>query len=262
VPLSHTRRGSGEPLLLLHGIGCQYQYWDPLMDRLAAERDVVAIDIPGFGDSPALGDGRRPTPAALATAVEGFMDELGWERAHVAGNSLGGWIALELAKRRRALTVGAISPAGFALPREQTFSVRSLALTRRSAELMYETAPRMLASPLARKLAFGQVFARGERVTVDEAVRGIRNVVDSPGWTSTLDALHELHFEGGDRIDVPVTMMWGDRERLLVPRSRQAPRSLRMVPGARLIWLRGCGHTPMWDDPPQVAQAILDASRA
>lgn len=254
------RKGSGEPLLLVHGLGSHYQVWQPVLDRLAAEREVIGIDLPGFGDSPPLPDDATPDAHQLTGAVAAFLDEIGWDRPHIAGNSLGGWVALELAKRGRARSVAAIGPAGFANRRERAFTVESLRGTHRVAQLTYGIAPRMLATPVARKLALSQTFGRPERMTVDAAVATIRNFADSPGVPGALEALRQGHFSGGEQIDVPVTMIWGDRERLLPRRERQAARSVRAVPGARLVWLRGCGHAPMWDDPPAVAQAVLEAT--
>lgn len=254
------RKGSGEPLLLVHGLGSHYQVWQPVLDRLAAEREVIGIDLPGFGDSPPLPDDATPDAHQLTGAVAAFLDEIGWDRPHIVGNSLGGWVALELAKRGRARSVAAIGPAGFANRRERAFTVESLRGTHRVAQLTYGIAPRMLATPVARKLALSQTFGRPERMTVDAAVATIRNFADSPGVPGALEALRQGHFSGGEQIDVPVTMIWGDRERLLPRRERQAARSVRAVPGARLVWLRGCGHAPMWDDPPAVAQAVLEAT--
>lgn len=260
MQLSHIRKGSGEPLLLLHGLGSQYQVWQPVIDRLAASREVVGVDLPGFGDSPPLPHDRQPSAAELTGAVAGFLDSIGWDRPHVAGNSLGGWIGLELAKQGRARSVAAIGPAGFGNRRERAFTVESLRLTHRVAQLTYGVAPRTLGTAIGRRLSLSQVFARPQRMTVDAAVGATRNFADSPGVPGALEALRQGHFSGGEAIDVPVTMIWGDRERLLPRRERQAARSVRSVPGARLVWLRGCGHTPTWDDPPAVAQAILDAS--
>jgi pimeloyl-ACP methyl ester carboxylesterase len=260
VRLSHIRKGSGEPLLLVHGLGSQYQVWQPLIDRLAAAHEVVAIDLPGFGDSPPLPDDRPPSAIELTGAVADFLDSIGWERPHVAGNSLGGWIGLELAKRGRARSVAAIGPAGFGNRRERAFTVESLRLTHRVTQLTYAIAPRMLAGPLGRKLSLSQVFARPERMTVEAAVEATRNFADSPGVPGALEALRQGHFSGGETIDVPVTMIWGERERLLPRRERQAARSVRAVPGARLVWLRGCGHTPTWDDPAAVAEVVLETT--
>lgn len=260
--LNHVRTGSGEPLLLVHGLGSQYQVWAPVMDRLAAEREVIGIDLPGFGGSAPLPDGRTPNAANLTDAVAGFLDDVGWERPHVAGNSLGGWIACELAKRGRARSVAAIGPAGFWNRREAAASVAVLRVQRHVCRLMYGGAPRIFSSALARKLLLSTIFARPERMPADAAVRAVRNYADSPGVAATLDWIGTEAFRGGEGIDVPVTMIWGDKERLLPRREREAARSVRAVPGARLVWLRGCGHTPTWDDPPAVAQAILDASAA
>ena len=258
--LSHIRKGAGEPLLLVHGLGSHYKVWQPVIDRLAAEREVIGIDLPGFGDSPPLPDGATPSPEQLTSAVASFLDDIGWDRPHIAGNSLGGWVALELAKRGRARSVAAIGPAGFGNRRERGFSVTSLRMTHRVAQLVYGAAPRLLATPTGRKLMLSQTFGRPELMPPDAAVATVRNFADSPGVPAALEALRQGHFSGGDQIDVPVTMIWGERERLLPRPDRQAARSVRAVPGARLVWLRGCGHAPTWDDPPAVAQAILDAS--
>src|SRR5258708_1774749 len=115
MKLSFDRRGSGEPLVLIHGIGHRWQAWEPVIDRLAAHHDVIAIDIPGFGESPMLelGPGERPTmDVAMRQIAESFKD-FGIERPHVAGNSLGGALALELAKAGHAASVTALSPGGF-----------------------------------------------------------------------------------------------------------------------------------------------------
>jgi pimeloyl-ACP methyl ester carboxylesterase len=262
VRLNHIRTGSGDPLLLVHGLGSHYKIWEPVLDRIAAEREVVGVDLPGFGDSPPLPDDATPDVNQLTDAVAGFLDEIGWDRPHVAGNSLGGWIGLELAKRGRARSVAAIGPAGFGNRRERAFTVESLRAAHRICQLTYGIAPRVMASATGRRLALAQNFARPERMTLEAAVATVRNLADSPGVPGALEALRQGHFSGGDEIDVPVTMVWGDRERLLPRRERQAARSVRAVPGARLVWLRGCGHAPMWDDPPQVAQAVIEATRA
>jgi pimeloyl-ACP methyl ester carboxylesterase len=230
------------------------------MERLAAEHEVIGIDLPGFGGSPPLPNDGTPNAYELTDAVESFLDDIACEKPHIAGNSLGGWVALELAKRGRASSVAAIGPAGFGNRRERWFTVESLRAAHRLTQLTYGVAPRLMASATARKVLLAQNFARPERMTTEAAVATVRNFADSPGVPGALEALREGHFTGGDRIHVPVTMIWGERERLLPRRRRQAARSVRAVPGARLVWLRGCGHAPMWDDPPQVAQAVLEAT--
>src|SRR5688500_11157084 len=112
MPVDYERLGRGEPLVLIHGIGSERCMWQPVLAPLAAHHDVIAVDLPGFGASPALPDGIEPTPANLARAIGELVGELGFERVHVCGNSLGGWVALELARLGLAHTVTAISPAG------------------------------------------------------------------------------------------------------------------------------------------------------
>jgi pimeloyl-ACP methyl ester carboxylesterase len=113
VSLAYNRAGAGPPLVLLHPLGADRHVWEPVMDRLAAERDVIALDLPGFGGSPALSGASPPTPAALAAAVAEFLPGIApGGPHHVAGNSLGGWVALELASAGHARSVTAIAPAG------------------------------------------------------------------------------------------------------------------------------------------------------
>jgi pimeloyl-ACP methyl ester carboxylesterase len=262
VHLNHIRKGSGEPLLLVHGLGSQYQVWGPVIDRLAAEREVIGVDLPGFGGTPPFPDDVETTASTFADAVAGFLDEIGWDRPHVAGNSLGGWIGLELAKRGRARTVVGIGSAGFATPGEQRFSTTSLALQHRLAQLVYGAAPKLLASPVRRRLMLGQVFYRADRMTPEAAVEALRNFADSPAVERTLEWIGRDQFRGGEQVKVPVTMIWGDHEMLLPRRERQAARAARALPGSRTVWLPGTGHTPTWDDPPAVAQAILEAGSA
>src|SRR3712207_3056276 len=121
MELSYTRVGEGEPLLLLHGIGSHGAVWDPVVPHLAREREVLALDLPGFGGSAPLPDARSHPARELAQAVAAFLDRRDLERAHLAGNSLGGWVALELARLGRARSVTALSPAGFWTPREAAF---------------------------------------------------------------------------------------------------------------------------------------------
>jgi pimeloyl-ACP methyl ester carboxylesterase len=131
--LAHVRRGTGPPLALIHGIGSQWQMWEPVLDRVAREREVVALDLPGFGDSEERR--ARPTVEALATAAAEFLDGLGFAGAHVAGNSLGGGVALQLARMGVVRSACGISPAGFVNGREGRYARTVLMESRRLAKL-------------------------------------------------------------------------------------------------------------------------------
>ena len=110
--LAYDRSGQGEPLVLLHGQGFSRRSFDPVVPALAARRDVIAVDLPGHGGSPRQPKGAGNAPRDLAVAVAELLDELELPTVHVAGNSVGGWVALELAKLGRARTVTALAPAG------------------------------------------------------------------------------------------------------------------------------------------------------
>ena len=110
--LAYDRSGQGEPLVLLHGQGFSRRSFDPVVPALAARRDVIAVDLPGHGESPRQPKGAGNAPRDLAVAVAELLDELELPTVHVAGNSSGGWVALELAKLGRARTVTALAPAG------------------------------------------------------------------------------------------------------------------------------------------------------
>src|SRR3954451_20504712 len=103
MSLAYVRRGGGPPLVLIHGIGSQWQMWEPVLDRLPRESEVIAVDLPGFADSPPRPG--APSVEALAEAVTHFLDELGLERPHAAGNSLGGGVALEMGRQGDARSV-------------------------------------------------------------------------------------------------------------------------------------------------------------
>jgi pimeloyl-ACP methyl ester carboxylesterase len=260
VALNYHRSGQGEPLVLIHGIGSHLQVWDPVVPYLEPEREVIAIDLPGFGASPMPPHDQPPGVETLANQVVDFLDELGLERPHVAGNSLGGLLALELAKRGRAASATALSPAGFFRNGfESGFTYASLLLTIGAAKLLRSVAEPLLAPPAGRIAMLGQVFGHPTRVPPADAAATLRAAADAPSFYETLGPVARSHFDGGEAINVPVTIAWGELDRLLLP--RQAARAAQLLPRARSIWLFGCGHVPTYDDPEQVARVLLEGSR-
>ena len=246
--ITGLRRGSGRPLVLLHTLGTDHRMWDPVLDRLAAERDVLALDLPGFGGSPALAHG---SPAALAVAVSGFLTARGIERPHVAGNSLGGWVALEIGAAGRAASVTAIAPAG--LWREPLAPKRSP--MRAVARVLLPALAPLLRTRTGRRLVLAGSAARPELIPPDAALRLVRAYATAPGFRAANDAMRAGRFTGLERLAVPVTLAWPEHDRL-VSRPRRLP------DGVRSVVLRGCGHLPTWDDPEQVARVLLEGSAA
>jgi pimeloyl-ACP methyl ester carboxylesterase len=249
VSLAFDRRGTGEPLVLLHPLGGDRGVWAPVFERLACERDVIAVDMPGFGESAALPDGDPATPAALADAVAGLMADLGVERPHVAGNSLGGWVALELALRRGARSVTAIAPAGLW---PQPLAPRR-GVARSIARAALPVIPALVASEAGRRVALIGTVAHPERVEPAAAARLVRSYARAPGFDAANDAMRADRFSALERIRVPLTLGWPEYDRLVA-------RPPHLPARARSVVLRGCGHMPMWDDPEQVADLLLAGS--
>ena len=259
--LNGYRRGSGEPLVLLHGIGMSWHMWKPVLPLLEPKFDVLGLDLPGFGDSPELPKGVEPSVPALADAVERAMDDVGWDTAHVAGNSMGGWIALELGRRGCARTVTATSPAGMWTPRENAWAQGLLKLTRSVSQRMLPAFSRLNHSALFRTLMLPHVYARPWRVPPDEVTHAQQVFAAAPAFEAMRRWMEQHQVEGLGEVRCPVTVAWGAQDRLLLP--RQADRFVRHLPDAELRPLRWVGHVAGWDDPEAVAQAIRDtASRA
>ncbi len=246
VTITGARRGAGSPLVLLHTLGTDHHMWDPVLDRLARARDVLALDLPGFGGSPPVAGA---SPGALAATVASWLAARGIERPHVAGNSLGGWVALEMAAAGHAASVTAIAPAGlWARPLEP-----KRATARALARLVLPVLAPLLRRPGARRLALGGTMARPENVPAADALRLVRSYATSPGFDAANAAMRGSRFTALETIDVPVTLAWPEHDRLV-------RRLQRIPPGVRSIDLPGCGHLPTWDDPERVARVLLEGS--
>lgn len=256
------RAGAGEPLLLLHGFTGSWQHWRPVLGDLVAGYEVIAPTLAGHDGGPPFPIGTPPTLAAAAELLEDHLDELGVDTAHVVGNSLGGALALELAKRGRARSVVAIAPAGGwtdgdgEAKRLGRFFARQIRLTRAFA-------PRMAAimrQPQARHMAMRDIMRHGELVAradaVDLARASLRCAV-APLALAALRADRGLSLTGLDRIACPVLMASPQYDRVLPP-ARHAPRLRREIPGVESHMLPGCGHVPMWDDTRLIVQTIRE----
>jgi pimeloyl-ACP methyl ester carboxylesterase len=257
------RAGTGTPLLLLHGIGGIWQAWSPVLPYLEPHHEVIVPTLHGHAGGPLLDSQVAPSVRALVDGIEQELDRLGLPKVHIAGNSLGGWIGIELARRGRAQSLVLLSPAGaWRSPRRLRvtahgirFSLGALARYSSRAEAISE---RRL---LRWAMLAGQV-AHPHQVPPESLVTYIQASGQSPVVEPLLRVLH-LNPVGplpADR-DYPVRLVWAERDRVLPFKHFGSP-MLERLPGAELIHLSGVGHVPMSDDPARVAELILEVTRA
>jgi pimeloyl-ACP methyl ester carboxylesterase len=256
--LSWRRTGTGEPLVVLHGIGSTRDDFAALVPRLAEEYEVLSVDLPGHGKSRPLV--ARPTVAALADALERDLDRLGVERVHMLGNSLGGRIALELARRHRAQSVVAIAPSGTGLPPERVYQGLAMSGARLSLRRLRNAIGPLAGSRPGRTLLLAGLRARPARASAAEALAVRGGFADSTGfwrmlwWSVLVDVPIGLR-----EVDCPVLLAQGARD---VLSSGQTPRYLLLVPGSRFRPLFRAGHAPHSDTPDAIIELVHEATRA
>ena len=258
--LAYTRSGSGAPLVLLHGIGLDRRSWNPVVPTLAQHFDVIAVDLPGFGESAQSNPGQAH-PRALAEAVAGLLAELGVNTPHVAGNSLGGWVALELAARHPTASVTLLDPAGLWKQGAPLYCRISLRASRWLARHVARPLSYLVRYRLGRVLVLGQTHGRPTRLTPGYARETIAAMGTCPGFEATLAATARQGYRATAPITAPVKLAFGSRDVLLL---RGQSRHLdQLPPGTQAETLPGCGHVPMSDDPGAVAGLITrTAARA
>lgn len=253
--LAYSRAGRGEPVVLLHGQGLSRRSWDPVIPLLAGVFDVIAVDLPGHGESPRQPQGSGNTPADQARAVAELLDELGLDSVHVAGNSIGGWVALELARLQRARTVTALSPGGLWGRRAPVFIRTTMRQVRMNARVVRRLAPDAPRTRLARALFMAQVSGHPSQVPYEAANNAVHDMAAAPGFRETLRAAESTGFRDGAAIGVPVTVAFGSRDRVLPP--VVARRRGELPAQTRWIKIKGSGHIPMFDDPRAVVALLL-----
>ena len=258
VWLNHVRRGHGDPLVLLHSLGGSLVQWSPVMDRLAAEREVIAVDMPGFGESAELPEGVSPRAANLATAVLDFYDALGIDgKPAVAGISLGAWVAIECARQGAASAAVALCPAGF-WKRSPGNANRVVARRRRRRRLSRPLLRPMMATARGRRRALGRFIHRPEHLRPGEAEAIARAYVTAPAYEEASALMRAGRIEELKSIKAPITLAWAEHDTLV----RNRPLPAKLLPKrVEQVELPGCGHIPTWDDPDLVSRVVLAGAR-
>ncbi len=257
--LAYERSGAGEPLVLVHGLGLSRRTWDAVVPHLIGEREVIAIDLPGFGLSPDWPAGLRQDLPTTATVLGAAFTALGIEHPHVAGHSLGGLVGLGLGQAGLARSVTALAPAGFWNEAERRYAFAVLATARRISQTVPDGAAEWLSATAAgRAILAGMLYADPTQCPPGAVTACLRSLRESAGFDATLRAGRAHGLLSGQIPGIPLTIVWGTADRVLLP--RQARRAIAMLPQAQLIWLPGCGHVPMNDAPELVADVILQAT--
>jgi pimeloyl-ACP methyl ester carboxylesterase len=187
MTLHHVRRGAGPPLLLIHGLGAGWRSWTPVLEDLAREREVIAVDLPGFGESPPLPG--KVTVAGLADAVEACMSELGLDGASTAGQSMGGRIVLELARRGVGGGAVALDPGGFWKDRELAVFSATLRASIVAIRALQGLLPTLVGNAVGRTALLAQLSARPWALTPDTVLPDPEGLAQAPATGPAMDAL-------------------------------------------------------------------------
>jgi pimeloyl-ACP methyl ester carboxylesterase len=256
------RGGQGEPLLLLHGFTLCVDAWKPILPALERRHDVVAVTFHGHMGGEPLPPGFNHSISASADLAEAELDAAGFGKMHMVGNSLGGWLAIELARRGRALSMVAISPGGGWEPGsgEQKRLKAVFKKIRASLHVGGPLAPVLARFAASRRIALSEIVAHPERLTPAEAKMIIQASWRCDAFDGALDALErEPAPEPIHASPCPMRLVWGTGDRLL-PMKAYSARWRKMLPEADWVEIEGAGHVPMFDEPDAVARAILDVT--
>lgn len=244
------------PLLLLHGVTMSASAWDEVAPLLADDFDLIVPTAAGHrGGSALVG---AATIAQLVDVTEKLLDERELSTVHIAGNSMGGWMAIELARRGRARSVCALSPAGFwdRGTDDELAATNTLIHAKRLAELTKPVASAVVRLPVARKLMLRDIAEHGDRLRPAQALAIIEDLVDCPAATGLFTTPESVAPMEG--LPCPITLAWSEKDRLFPPAVNGAIAQQR-IPGARYFVIPGVGHVPMIDDPNKCAEVIRAA---
>jgi pimeloyl-ACP methyl ester carboxylesterase len=257
------RAGTGTPLLLLHGIGAIWQAWSPVLPYLEPHHEVIVPTLHGHAGGPPLESGVAPSVQALVDGIEEELDRLGLPKVHIVGNSLGGWIGIELARRGRAQSLVLLSPAGaWRSARRLRMTAHGIRFTFGALARNPSRAEAIAERRLLHWAMLASQVAHPHQVPPESLVAYIQASGQSPVVEPLLRVLHLNPVDPlpAER-DYPVRLVWAERDRILPFKHFGSP-MLERLPGAELIRLEGVGHVPMSDDPARVAELILEVTRA
>ena len=256
--LNFIRQGAGPPLLLVHGLGGSWRSWTTILPALSNAREVVALDLPGHGETPAVAT--SGTFRGLADSVETFIVEEGLEGIDIVGSSLGARIVLELARRGKVGATIALDPGGFWRGWERTYFRTTLSASIRLVRGLAPALPTLSRYAVTRSMLLAQLSARPWKLDGKIVATELSTFATTKTFDALVRDLATAAEQKGPAAETsqPVVIGWGRQDRLCLP--RQAARAIQAFPSARLHWFEKCGHFPMWDQPEQTVQLILAAT--
>ena len=258
MTIHHIRRGSGKPLLLVHGLGSSQRAWSGILPSLAATREVIVLDLPGHGESPA-----EPDSGSFAGLVRSFDEWLGREGlagTDMVGSSMGARLVLEMARRGRAGETVALNPGGFWQGWERNWVKTTLTASVALLRVLRPTLDALSHNAAARTALLAQLSARPWALDGDLVAAELASFADTRTFNPLVQDLSDGPVQEGPASPSsgPVTIGWGRHDRLCFP--VQAQRAEAAFPGSRLVWFEKSGHFPMWDQPEETIAAILEAT--
>jgi pimeloyl-ACP methyl ester carboxylesterase len=259
TPVTDAHRGgSGAPLVCLHGFLDTWRTWELVLPALERRHEVLAPTLAGHAGGPPI-EGEVGL-GALVDALERAMDEAGFETAHFAGNSLGGYVALQLAARGRADSVVALAPVGGWAHGDESYKdlLHLQAAMHEQAKAAAPNARAALASREGRRRATQYLTTNFEHIPGELLAHQMLALASAPAALPLIDhALGAAWSLDAERIACPVRIVWGTDDRLLPWPSAAARYREEWLPHADWIELDGVGHCPQLDVPVETVALIL-----
>ena len=250
--------GDDKAVVFVHGLGGQWQNWLENIPRVATRRRVIAVDLPGFGLSELPRE--KVTIPGYGRFVRSLLDELGIGRAHLVGNSMGGFVSSEVAIQfpERVDRLALVSAAGISTASVARAPVVVLARAATAITAFTTTRHRQLISrPLTRHAALALVVRHPSLLAADLAWEGLVKGTGKPGFDDALRA--SLAYDYRERLpDVrqPTLVVWGEQDSILPV--EDAHEYERLIADSRKVVMQDTGHVPMMERPSAFNEMLLD----
>lgn len=240
----------------MHGVGSSRYAWSLVTLALASHREVIAIDLPGHGNSPAESD--SGTFAGLARSLDDWLVHEKLTGTDMVGSSMGARLVLEMARRGRSGAVVALDPGGFWEGWERGFLKLTLSASGSLLRALRPALPRLAHNPATRTLLLAQLTARPWALSGDLVERELVSFASTETFQSLVRDLADGPVQTGPAApgSGPVAIGWGRHDRLCFP--GQAERAVACFSDARLKWFEHSGHFPMWEEPAETVELILE----